>query len=40
MTYKITISALTSELKDSIYKDFSDHAISTVGFNGLSEYCI
>ena len=37
MTYKITIGALTSELKDSIYKDFADYAISTVGFNGLSE---
>lgn len=37
MTYKITIGALTSELKDLIYKDFADHAISTVGFNGLSE---
>mgnify|MGYP003348807970 FL=1 len=37
MTYKITIGALTSELKDSIYKDFADHAISTMGFNGLSD---
>jgi len=36
MTYKITIGALTSELKDSIYKDFADHAISTMGFDGLS----
>ena len=37
MTYKITIGALTSELKDSIYKDFADHAISTMGFDGLSD---
>lgn len=36
MTYKITIGALTSELKGSIYKDFADHAISTMGFDGLS----
>ena len=37
MTYKITIGALTSELKDSIYKEFADHAIYTMGFDGLSD---
>jgi len=37
MIHKITIGTLTSELKGSIYKDFADHAIATIGFDGLSD---
>ena len=37
MIHKITIGALTSELKGSIDKDFADHAIATIGFDGLSD---
>lgn len=36
MTYKITQSCLTPELRDAIFQEFSQHAINAVGFDGLA----
>lgn len=37
MTHNITKTSLTSELKAKIYADFAQHAIQSVGFDGLAQ---
>jgi ribosomal protein S18 acetylase RimI-like enzyme len=37
MMHKITPTTLTPELKRSIYKDFKQHAIESMGFDGLAQ---